>query len=457
LKSLYLRIWLTVIAVLALFALGAGALMQRHLQQERERYDRVFDERLEGWSELVTRSLPEADAPRHEQAAALTEWSKRLRMPMALDDAAGARIAASESFARRADDETKSRRLLPIRLPDGRTLWVARGAARRLGAAAEGAAAVKPADAMPRRIWEPAYWQRAWPDAWPPGLALAALLLGLFVAVAASAYPVVRRLTRRLEALKQGVDAFGAGALSERVATEGNDEVAALAASFNEAAARIEALLRSHRDLLANASHELRSPLARLKIAVEMLQTADGERRDALKTEIDTNVAELDALIDEVLLSSRLEAQMTIELDEPVDLLALAIEEAARLQAEVSGPRLLVRGSERLLRRALRNLLENARRYGGDAVRVEVGSDDDGAVFLRVCDNGDGVPPDQRERIFEAFYRLPGHAERDGGTGLGLALVRQIAERHGGQARCIDAGGGGCFVISLPAGRRIAP
>jgi signal transduction histidine kinase len=111
-----------------------------------------------------------------------------------------------------------------------------------------------------------------------------------------------------------------------------------------------------------------------------------------------------------------------------------------------------VRGDERLLRRAVRNLLENARRYGGDDVQVLVrGAAPTGWVELRVCDRGPGVPEAWRERIFEPFLRLPGHAEHEGGVGLGLSLVRQIATRHGGQVRCEPReGGGSCFTLTLP-------
>ena len=134
------------------------------------------------------------------------------------------------------------------------------------------------------------------------------MLVVLFIAVAAGAYPVVRRLTRRLEALKRGVEQFGAGELSHRVAISGSDEVAAVATSFNVAAERVEALVQAHRSLLANASHELRSPLARMKMAVSMLAEATPEQRETLKREIDRNVAELDGLVEEVLLASRLDA-----------------------------------------------------------------------------------------------------------------------------------------------------
>ncbi len=232
---------------------------------------------------------------------------------------------------------------------------------------------------------------------------------------------------------------------------DGQDEVAAVGASFNRAATRIEALLRSHQSLLANASHELRSPLARLKMALAMLEDAAPAQRGALRKEIDTNIAELDALVEEVLLAGRLEATATVEHKEAVALLGLLAEEAARVGASVQGDEVFCLGDERLLRRALRNLLENAQRYGGSDVLASVQGLPAGGAEVRVCDRGPGVPDAYRERIFEAFFRLPGHAEREGGVGLGLSLVRQIAQRHGGHVRCEPRdGGGSCFVLVLP-------
>jgi signal transduction histidine kinase len=110
-----------------------------------------------------------------------------------------------------------------------------------------------------------------------------------------------------------------------------------------------------------------------------------------------------------------------------------------------------VLGEERLLRRALRNLLENAQRYGGSEVLASVVRLAAGGAEVRVCDRGPGVPAAYRERIFEAFFRLPGHAEREGGVGLGLSLVRQIASAMAASVRCEPReGGGSCFVLSLP-------
>jgi len=447
-RSLYLRIYVTVLVALALFAGVSGWLVQRQFDQERERFVASAQERAAAWGELLQRSLPGAEAPPAQQAEDLNEWSERLRLPLALDDAQGTRIGASDSYLRReAESGPGVRRAQAVRLEDGRTLWILRPQLRTGGPGMGGG----PGGGRPRTGEPPPMpW---WPAALPPGgLGNAALLLVLFAAIAAGAWPVVRRLTRRLEALKRGVEAFGAGALHQRVAEDGRDEVAALGASFNRAAARIETLLRSHQSLLANASHELRSPLARLKMAVSMIEDAPPAQRDSLRREIHANIGELDALVDEVLLASRLDAGAAALRRDPVDLLALAAEEAARIHAGAEGEALQVPGDEKLLRRALRNLLENAQRYGGGEVAVRLQRGADGHAELSVCDRGPGVPEAYRERIFEAFFRLPGHAEREGGVGLGLALVRQIANAHGGNVRCEPRdGGGSCFRLVLPA------
>ena len=440
-RSLYLRIWLTVVAALALFALVSGWLVQRHLEEQRERNEGIVQERVAAWADLLQSTLPAADAPVAEQAGALEEWALKLRRPLALDAPDGSRIAVTEAFQRRGLDRPEAReRLRAVRLDDGRTLWVPQPRARIVH------------KGMGPPLSQPPGWLPGGRGPWPDGLGLVALLAVLFAAVAAGAWPVVRRLTRRLEALQAGVEAFGAGQLNRRVDDGGRDEVAAVAGSFNRAAARIESLLRSHQNLLANASHELRSPLARLKMAMALLDEAPPAERARLKREIDANIAELDTLVEEVLLASRLDAQTTVDTAQPVALLALAAEEAARVGASAEGDDLLLRGDERLLRRALRNLLENARRYAGAGVELRVARRADGGAELTVADRGPGVPETLRERIFEPFFRMPGHAEREGGVGLGLALVRQIAERHGGGARCEPREGGGSrFVISLPA------
>jgi two-component system, OmpR family, sensor kinase len=300
---------------------------------------------------------------------------------------------------------------------------------------------------LPRPNRPPPMFVQPW---WRPPFDFAGLLGMVALAVALGAYPIVRRLTKRLEELQNGVNRWGQGDLSHRLPEEGLDEVAFLAQRFNVAAQRVQALLLSHKTLLANASHELRSPLTRIRMSLELMPEASPLARD----EITRNIHELDQLIDEILLASRLDASpLDIGTFEPVDLVGLCAEECAQANAELDVPlgqsSLLVNGVARLLRRVIRNLLDNARRHAASDIRLSLKLEADQAV-IRVFDRGPGVPPESRESIFEPFYRLPGASERDGGVGLGLALVKSITLRHGGTVRCEERpGGGACFVVEL--------
>lgn len=307
----------------------------------------------------------------------------------------------------------------------------------------------------------PSFWSR-------PPFGFAWMLVWVGLAVALATYPIVRKLTRRLERLQDGVQQWGQGDLSARVPETGQDEVAFLAKRFNQAAERVQTLVQSHesllasqKSLLANASHELRSPLTRIRMGLELMGPSV---TPAFRDEISRNISELDQLIEEILLASRLDARdADMGTIESVDLMGLAAEECARVDAEFdlqlgtgadgrapAATELSVQGVAKLLRRAVRNLLENARRYGAGNISLSLSRTPKLAV-IRVGDRGPGVPPELQARIFEPFYRLPGATERDGGVGLGLALVKSIAERHGGRAYCESrSGGGACFVIELP-------
>jgi signal transduction histidine kinase len=280
------------------------------------------------------------------------------------------------------------------------------------------------------------------------------------VAVALGTYPIVRRLTHRLESLQAGVQRWGDGDLSARVPMAGDDEVGYLAERFNHAAQQIEnlvkardALLASQKSLLANASHELRSPLTRIRMGLELMGKGSAEALSQRKPEIERNLAELDQLIDEILLASRWDARAAdIGTVQAVDLVGLAAEECARSGAalETQAAVMLVPGVAKLLRRAVRNLLENASRHAATSAELALSADGDFAV-LEVKDHGPGGPEALQARIFEPFSRLPGASEQDGGVGLGLALVQSIAQRHGGVASCHNrAGGGACFTLRLP-------
>jgi signal transduction histidine kinase len=416
LRRLYLQLYLTVVASLVVFAIAAGWLWRVLVQVSPPPQAYALA------SEIAQGALPPADAPREAQQAALEKLSAGGQVNAALFAPDGTRIAqvgpdllSPREGRHRPGMPWHRGRIWTLELPDGR--WLA----------------ARP----PRR-----------PHAGPAPLGIVLTFGLLAIAVAVGAYPVVRRTTRRLERLQTSVEALGAGDLATRVKIEGRDEIAALATSFNRSAERIEGLVGAHKSLLANASHELRSPLARIRMAIEMLEAG---AKPGLKRELERDIAELDTLVDEILVASRLDAVAALEVREDVDLLALAAEECARFDAALDGKPVSIRGDPRLLRRLIRNLLENARRYGG-GTPIDVGvTNSNGEALVRVCDRGPGVPEAERERIFEPFYRPAGAREREGGVGLGLALVRQIARKHGGVARCLPrAGGGSCFEVLLP-------
>ena len=156
-------------------------------------------------------------------------------------------------------------------------------------------------------------------------------------------------------------------------------------------------------------------------------------------------------LIDELLLASRLQMAEDLEAPEPVDLLALTAEEGIRVGAAVTGEAMNIPGDRRLLRHLVRNLFENARRHGGGtAIDASVSRDEAGAL-LRICDRGPGIPEAERERVFEPFYRTAAARETGKGVGLGLHLVKAIAQRHEATVRYRpNDPTGSCFLVRFP-------
>ncbi len=373
--------------------------------------------------EIASATLPSADAPSHQQQEAVDLLATRLRADIGLFGAdmepiamAGRPVPPPSAFEGRSWIRRAHGPAWAFRLPDDR--WIV---ARVPQSGRHGPFA--PRNRMATLLF---------------------FLTFMAIAIAVFAYPVVRSLTKRIERLQAGVETLGAGNLSSRVDIEGRDEVARLAHSFNRAAARIEELVGAHRLLLANASHELRTPLSRLRLGIELYE---GKQDPKIKMELQRDIAELDHLIDEILLASRLEATATTQTTEEVDLLALAAEECAHYDdCTLEGDAVTLKGDPRLLRRLIRNLLENADRHGAPPVRVEVTREDDNAL-IAVIDSGAGIPPDQREQVFTPFYRLGGHRT---GAGLGLSLVRQIARLHNGDAKVTSrAEAASCLEVRL--------
>ena len=300
------------------------------------------------------------------------------------------------------------------------------------------------------------------PPLWRPVL----FVIVALVVVAVATRPLARRISRPLEQLTAAARRLGGGDLSARVPATAvharrADELTELTRAFNEMAERVERLVRAEQALLANVSHELRSPLARIRVALELLpRSGDDDRR---LREVESDLAELDQLIDDVLTTARLEARgLPTNLGE-VDARKLLQEVATRAHhdplttaSEVrvdDGVPVTFTAEEALLRRALWNLVENAAKYGAPPVVLSAVTAGD-RVVLAVEDAGEGIPAADREKVFAPFYRGTARdSAPDGrrGVGLGLTLARAVAEVHGGTITIEPGGPRGCrVVLSIP-------
>ncbi len=279
-------------------------------------------------------------------------------------------------------------------------------------------------------------------------LFIAAGILALWVASGR----VARRLARPLDELATVVKRIGDGDLSARTqwSCYEPDEIGVVADAVNEMANRIEKQVKDQRELLATVSHELRSPLARVRVITELGR--DGGATPKTWDDLDREVVDMDALVGELLASSRLEFGLTTVRAQPLAaLVTRALErtgvDPAKLTLE--GEATDVTGDPTLLSRALVNLLENAKTHGGgvDQVRVEATGP---AVRFSVLDRGPGLPAGGEAALFEKFKK------GGEGLGLGLSLVRRIAEAHQGEAFARNREGGGA-VIGFAVWTRGAP
>lgn len=272
---------------------------------------------------------------------------------------------------------------------------------------------------------------------------------------------LVGRTLRPVEAIRLRVAQLGSAQLSQRVPRPGTgDEIDQLASTMNEMLDRLETSSQRQQQFVADASHELRSPLTRMRAELDVDRT-DGlpdDLRSSLLEEID----DMAVLIDELLTLAASDAGSASITRRPLDLDDIVLEEVdairARSHVVVDAHGLgaaNLEGDPGQLRRLVRNLIDNAARHATTTVVVELGERDREVVTLSVVDDGPGVPPEDVDTIFDRFARLDEARTRgSGGSGLGLAICRDIAERHGGSITVdADHRPGARFVVELPTGR----
>jgi signal transduction histidine kinase len=272
-------------------------------------------------------------------------------------------------------------------------------------------------------------------------------MLASLVVLWAFAGRIARRMSGPIAEIGRVAREIGAGNLQARARLRGyHGEEARLALMINDMADRIEKQLADQRELLAAVSHEIRTPLARIRILVELARDApEGRLDEKTLNDLEREVIEIDALVSELLASSRLDfAALSMREVEPIEIASRALERAGLpvdlLSAEGDPARTIV-GDVTLLGRALANLLENARRHAGGVTGLRVVGR--GAkVAFEVEDDGPGFAAGEETRVFESFYS---HGGDRTGLGLGLALVRRIAESHGGRAYAENRGDKGAL------------
>ena len=279
----------------------------------------------------------------------------------------------------------------------------------------------------------------------------------VFVALAV-VQVIARGMTAPLREMAGAADAMARGEHGQQVEVRGRDEVGRLAEAFNAMSRELETTDRVRRELVANVAHELRTPLAGLQAALE--NNLDGVQQLDVAA-LHVQVQRLGRLVEQLLDLSRLEAEgvplHVVDLD--ADQLLRRVRDEAllaapevRIEVAVCPEGLRVRGDADRVHQVLGNLTENALRHASAHGAVVLAARSLGhAVELSVTDDGPGIPPDERERVFERFHRLDA-ARSVGGAGLGLAIARWIVELHGGRIRVEEPGARGCrMVVELPA------
>jgi len=301
----------------------------------------------------------------------------------------------------------------------------------------------------------------------------AVALLAVLAALAVGSIPLARAIAAPLERLTRAARALGAGDLRARAGFRGRGEVGELAAAFDEMAARLEALVRGERELLANVSHELRTPLARMRVALDLAAEGDLEASRRWVAEIGTDLADLEALVGDVLTAARLDLAaggaggglpLRRERVDPRDLLDRvaqrfrAVHPSRPLEVRLEGALPVLDADPAMLRRVVDNLLDNARKYSDEGAPVTLAARDAGGLEVEVRDRGIGIDAADLPRLFTPFFRTDrSRARGTGGGGLGLALARRIVESHGGRIVAESEVGQGTVIrFRIPSATQVA-
>lgn len=294
--------------------------------------------------------------------------------------------------------------------------------------------------------------------------------IAVFLTAGVLCYWLARYFSSPVVKLRAATQQLASGDLSARVgAANGrrHDELADLGRDFDIMAERIQSLMNSQQRLLHDISHELRSPLARLKIALELARQGEGEEAVWALDRIEREADRLNHLIGQLLTIARLDSTSPLTGNVPVDLKRLVDEIVLDADFEARSRNRAVRivasqdcyavGDEQLLRSAVENVVRNAVSYTGDGTEVEVSlrcqnASDEGRAIISVLDKGTGIPNAALADVFRPFYRVADARDRQsGGTGLGLSISQRAVEVHGGTVRASNAPGGGLLVeILLP-------
>ncbi len=420
------RLGLLLLAGLAVFGVVAGLL---YLDERRDRavehFSRVLSVRMLAIVELLESAAPA------EQRRLLTALSdRRLRIDMLVEQPGGSGWRPPEKVDEDAGRHLERLQPRSVLMRVGGTPSGERRSGRRIGIAV----------GLKKGGWaefsvRPGYWPRIGPLIWL-GVVAFLVVLGLVWGV--------HRTTRPLRRFAEAADRLGLDANPPPLPERGPRELRNATRAFNRMTARIRRLVDDRTLMLAAVSHDLKTMLTRLRLRAEFIE--DGEQKDKAAADLDEMQAMLEATLSFARDDAADERPVVVDLAALLQSLAADLADAGRA-ASYHGPDCLpLQGRPVALRRLFENLLDNALRYGGEAA-VSLREQPKGRVEAWIDDRGPGIPEAFRERVFDPFFRVEASRSRDtGGSGLGLAVVRAIVQRHDGEIALEDRPGGGLRV-----------